>query len=155
MKALVVYFSRTGTTKKVASAIAKILKCDMDEITEPKSRKGIAGYLRSGKESMKKIIPSINPAKKNPASYDILIIGTPIWGWTVSSPVRAYLSQNKDKIKKTAYFCTMGGSGSKNAFQEMEIICSKKPVATLELTTAEVNKQDYTDKLKKFMDKLR
>jgi flavodoxin len=43
MKTLVVYYSRTGTTRKVAEAIAGILRCDIEEVVDTKKRSGILG----------------------------------------------------------------------------------------------------------------
>lgn len=50
MSRLVVFYSRTGNTKKVAEALARELKCDTDEILETKSRKGILGYIFAGRD---------------------------------------------------------------------------------------------------------
>lgn len=44
---LVVYYSRSGTTRKLAQAISQELHCDLEEITETRSRNGLVGYLRS------------------------------------------------------------------------------------------------------------
>jgi flavodoxin len=149
MKTLVVFYSRTGTTKKVAEAIAKKTGADLEEIKDTVDRSGAMGYIRSGRDAMKKRLTNLEPILKNPADYDLVVIGTPIWGWNVSAPVRTYLTEQKEKFlpgadKKVAFFCTMGGSGDKNAFSEMEKIIGKKPAATLALTTKEVVKGDYT-----------
>ena len=52
MKTLVVFYSRTGTTKKVGENIAKILKCDSEEIFDTKDRMGVVGYMQAGKDAM-------------------------------------------------------------------------------------------------------
>ena len=54
MKTLVVFFSRSGTTKKVAHGLQNTLKGDAEEIREPRGRGGIWGYIRSGIEAVKK-----------------------------------------------------------------------------------------------------
>jgi len=154
MKPLIVFYSRSGSTKKVARELAALMSCGIDEILDVQSRKGVSGYLRSGKEAMKKIIPEILPAGKNPEIYDLVIIGTPVWGWSLSSPVRAYALKNKEKFKRVAFFCTMGGSGGKNAFAELKGVCGKEPVALLELRTAEMQKPGYALKLKGFADQI-
>jgi len=48
MKILVVFYSRSGRTKKIAEAISDILKCDKEEIFDLKNRKGIPGFLSAG-----------------------------------------------------------------------------------------------------------
>ncbi|MDY6965570.1 MAG: hypothetical protein SVM80_06305 [Halobacteriota archaeon] len=40
MKSHLVYYSRTGTTKKVADAISDIINCDIEEIVDTKDRSG-------------------------------------------------------------------------------------------------------------------
>ena len=152
MKALVVYYSRTGTTKKVGMAITKQLKADNEEILDVKSRAGPIGWIRSGKEAQKKQLPEIKPTKKNPSNYDLVVIGTPIWAWTLSSPVRTYLSRNK--FKKVAYFCTCGGNPGK-AFEEMENTTGKKPIATLVISEKEIKDNSYTKKIKEFIASLK
>jgi flavodoxin len=137
-KILIAYYSRTGTTKKLAETLAKELNCDLEEIKTARDRKGPLGYLISGREATLKKSAKILPAAKNPAEYDLLIIGTPIWTFNVSSPARAYLSQNKDRFKKVAFFCTQGGGGHERAFKEMAEICQQHPLATLALNSGTV-----------------
>ncbi len=148
MKQLVAFYSRTGITKKVAEAISKILKCDSEEIFDTQNRAGGVGYFKSGRDSTMKKLTELKKIKNNPASYDTVIIGTPIWAWNVSTPIRTYLSQNK--FNKVAFFCTMGGSGGKKAFREMERLCKQKPVAVLELKTAEVADNKHLQKVREF-----
>jgi len=155
MKALVVYYSRTGTTKKVAEAISKALGCDSEQILDVKSRKGVAGYMRSGKEGMKRLTTDIQDTKKEPKDYEMVIIGTPIWGWNMSSPVRTYLENMKDRLPQVAFFCTMGGQGDDKAFREMEDICHTVPKAKLALTTQVVNKNMFMDRVDYFVGKIK
>ncbi len=116
-KVLVAYYSRTGTTKKVAEYLAKYKGFDIDEI-KTDDRSGIIGYIKSGFESFKGKKPKIN-YKKNPKNYDYLIIGTPIWASTIASPVRSYLDLCKNK--KVIAFSTLGGKNPGKSFQEFSI----------------------------------
>ena len=155
MGTLVAFYSRTGITKKVAEIIADSLKCDTEEIFTTKNRSGPIGYLICGKEAMEKKPAGIKPTKKKLDEYDLVIAGTPIWGWNMSSPVRAYLELNNKDFRKLAFFCTQGGSGAERAFKDMEEVCKKKPVATLMLKTEEVNKGGYMDKVNEFIKMLK
>jgi flavodoxin len=154
MNTLVIFYSRTGTTKKVAESISKQLKADIEEIVDIKDRKGPMGYLFAGRDAVRKRLTKIQKIKKDPKEYDLVVIGTPIWAWSVSVPIRTYLSENGVNLKKVAFFCTMGGSGSENAFQQMQKICNKKPIALLELKTSEVWKNQANVKIKSFVLKL-
>ncbi len=138
MKILVVYYSRTNVTRKVAVNLTKELKADIEQIKDVKDRGGLMGYLRSGKEAMMKTPAEIKEIKKDPSNYDLVIIGTPIWGYTMASPIRTYLTANK--FKQVAFFCTQGGSGAKRAFGHMAELIGKEPKATLTLLTKDVMK---------------
>ena len=150
MKALVVYYSRTGTTKKVGEEIARKLKADVEQIEDVKDRSGPLGWLRSGKEGMKKILAEIKPIKKDPAKYDLTIIGTPIWAANPSSPVRTYMSNNK--FKKVAYFMT--GDNPATVFDEMEKLAGK-PIETLFVPSKEVAQNAYSGKVGEFTKRLK
>jgi menaquinone-dependent protoporphyrinogen IX oxidase len=89
----------------------------------------------------------ILPTKRDPSKYDLVVIGTPIWAFTLSSPVRSYLSQNRSRFKKVAFYCTLGGSGDERAFKEMETASGKKPIAVLPLK--EISKQNIKESVKR------
>ena len=143
MKTLIVYYSRTGNTKNIAEKIAKELNADIDEIKEDINRKGFLNYLRSGYQAARKKIIEIKSAK-DPSKYELVIIGTPVWSWTVTPAVRTYL--NKNKFNKVAFFCTCGGQKGKT-FEEMEKL-SKKPLAKLEIKEKQILKSEHL--IKKF-----
>jgi len=149
-RSLVVFYSRTGTTKKVAEAVAAKLDCDIEEIIDTRSKRGLLGFLRSGLEATLKKLTTIEGIKNDPASYDVVIIGTPVWNGTMSSAIRTYLSQHKEDLQNVAFFCTQGSSGD-NAFKEMESLCGKKPLALLRLTSKEVEKGEGTGKIEQFI----
>jgi flavodoxin len=150
MKTLVTYYSRSGNTKKIAEKIARQIKADTDEIIDLKDRsRKIIGWFVAGKDaSMKK--PTKIKYKKSPDKYDLIIIGTPVWAWTMTPAIRTYLNENGDKLKtkakKLAFFCTCGGQKGK-AFEEMESL-SKKPRATLTIKDRDIKCSD--DEIKSF-----
>ena len=154
-KILVVFYSRTGTTKKIAENIAAQLKCDTEEIHDTKERKGAIGWLLSGKDATQKSTTELKQTEKDPAGYDLVIVGTPIWSWNVTPPVRTYLRNNKAKLKNVAFFCTMHSSGAENAFTSMEEECGKKPKSTLAILTADVVSGKYAEKIEAFAKTLK
>ena len=134
MKTLVVYFSHTGHTQTIAEAIAANYGSDIEQIKERNDRIGFSKYLAAGRDAMLKRPGSIQPAHKDPAQYDLVILGTPIWAWNLSPPMRAYIAGHKSKLNQVAFFCTEGGAGGKRAFRQMADLIGKQPVATLEVT---------------------
>jgi len=155
MKALVVFYSMTGITKEIAVHISEELDCDIEEIFDVKSRKGILGYIRSGIESVFKKMPKIKENKVDPSDYDLTIIGTPVWAENMASPVRTYLSRNNDKLNMVAFFCTMRSRGSKKTFLEMERLSEFNPLACLALTDKEIKQEEHIKKVKEFINKIK
>lgn len=131
MKTLVVYFSRTGHTEQLASEIATREQAELEAIKEPDQRLGIGGYLRSAWQALVEACPPILPAQKDPSTYDLVAIGTPVWASRPAAPVRSYLMRHGARIPRVAFFCTEGGSGHQRVFDEMARLCGKPPVATL------------------------
>lgn len=77
-KILIVFYSRSGTTRTVAEALAAELKCDAEEIVATKNRAGLVGVMRSLIEAMRHCPAQIATARFNPSSYDLVVIGTPV-----------------------------------------------------------------------------
>jgi flavodoxin len=155
MANLVVFYSRSGKTKKIGTLISEQLKCENEEIFDTKKRSGIFGYLKSGRDAIKKKLTILQEIKKNPASYDLVIIGTPIWGANMSTPIRTYITEHKEKFKTIAFFCTEGSSGGQKCFKSMEELCGKKPIATLEIKGKEIKKDMYREKINSFLEQFK
>lgn len=151
---LVVYYSRSGTTRKIAESLSEALKCDVEEIVEVTGRAGILGYLRSLVEAMQKRPSAIASGQRDPSFYDLIIIGTPVWAWSVSSPVRAYLIANKERLPQVAFFCTLGGAGSERAFGQMQCLVGRTPRAHCSFTAGEVTSGSYGLRLAAFVKAL-
>ena len=162
MKVLMAYYSRTGITRQTTEKIAEALReagaeVEVEEIVEAKNRSGIRGWLGAGGDAMAKRATPIDLVKADPAAFDLLAIGTPVWAWTVSAPVRTFCESHGDKAKQVAFYCTMGGSGDKGAFKAMEALCGKTPVATLALIDRHVKKDDeekFHAKARAFAEKI-
>ncbi len=155
MEILVAFYSRSGKTKKVAEAISDILKCDKEEIFDTKNRKEIPGFLSAGTDANLRRLTAIKEIKNNPSLYDLVIIGIPIWSSNISTPIRTYLSLCKEEFKKVAFFCTRLGSDSKKVFADMKNLSQKIPLALLELTSREVARDQYMQKVKEFIKNLK
>ncbi|MBN2111933.1 hypothetical protein JW707_02420 [Candidatus Woesearchaeota archaeon] len=155
MKALVVFYSRTGNTKKIALEIKKSLKADIDEVKDKKDRSGIKGYLLAGKDSILKRTTEI-VFRKNPEKYELVVIGTPVWSFTVCPAIRTYITQNKDKLRKVAFFCTQGSNSDQKTFRDMQKL-AKKPLATYSISTSyrRIKNIDYKKEVKEFCRKLK
>ncbi len=155
MKTLVICYSRSGHTKKVAEAISFVLKCDIEEIKDKVDRRGIWGWLTSGRDASMGNLTKISDVMKSIDSYDMVIIGTPIFAWNLSPAIRTFLSENAEKISNAAFFCTEGNTGASNAFKTMSSILGKEPAATLEIKDWEIGAGKHLQKVSDFVDRIR
>lgn len=121
MKKLLVYYSLEGNTKFIAETIAGALGADILELRPKKeiSANGFMKYFWGGKQVFMKEKPELQFFSKNPAEYDAIIIGTPVWSFTFSAPLNAFFSQVKLSGKKVALFCTHSG-GMKKTLEDMK-----------------------------------
>lgn len=141
MKTLVVYYSRHGHAKTIAERIAKFFNADVEEVVDTKSRDHLISWKESAFDEQLRTPTHIMPSKFNPRNYDLVIVGTPIWDG-ISPPIWAYLSLNKGKFKKTAFFATFHAA-AENACYFMGDLAGKKPLATLELQDRQVELGDH------------
>ena len=142
MKLLVAYYSRTNITKKLAERIAGEINADIEEIIPKVNYQGKIGYVRCGKDAISEKIVDLEDLKHDPADYDVVYIGSPVWASKAANPVISYLKANEGKFKNVKFFMTAGSSGFESSFEQMEKY-SVKPLKTLALTTKQVKKDDY------------
>ncbi len=150
MKTLVVYYSRTGKTGMIAEEIANTLGCDIEEIIDTKSRSGILGWLRSGNDARNKSLTVLNDLVNDPADYDLVVIGTPVWAGHVSAPVRTYISQKQAYFNNVAFFCTAGGNNFAGVFMDMTDLAGTSPTGTLGISGKDIKSGTYQSKIQDF-----
>ncbi|MFX1496887.1 MAG: flavodoxin family protein [Promethearchaeota archaeon] len=154
MNNLIIFYSRTGNTKQLAELISQQGNWKFEEIIDTKKRKGIIGFLKSGYEATRKKLTIIKELEKNPALFDSLILGTPIWNKRMSTPIRTFIVQNKSKMKKIAFFCTEGSKGGFKTFENMAELCGMQPTATLEITKQDIKNDLHLNKVKNFVQEI-
>lgn len=154
-KILVVFYSRSGKTRKVAEELSNLLKSDLEEVIDNKKRSGILGFLGAGKDAFLRRLTDIGEPNTNPSSYETVIFGTPVWAGKISPAIRTYIEKFKSSLRKVGLFCTCGGGGhGQKAFLEMEKISGKTAVATMEIVSKELAEDKYAEKLNSFAAKL-
>ena len=117
MKALVAYYSFSGTTEKAAKELSKFLESKGHSATVEKiiPRKGyskLGAYILGGYQAIFKKKPRINAMKNKPAEFDLLAVLSPTWGSTCAPPVYSFVSalQPARKGQKAMAINTCGGT---------------------------------------------
>lgn len=142
-KKIVVYYSYTGHTKMIAKSIQKKLGCDILEIKPSKPYSSDYQTVvdeEQNNESAKKT-PEIEKINVDLNNYDEIIIGSPVWWYTIVPVIRTFLKENdlSNKIIKP-YATNAGWLG--RAFQEIKNLC---PNSKVENGMNIVFTEDYTE----------
>lgn len=118
-KAIVVYFSGSGNTKRVAEFVADELNADTFEIVpaEPYSdvdlnwRDRDSRVCREHDDSALQDIELVSTDVTNWDEYDVVLFGYPIWWREAAWPVNNFIKNNDFTGKKVVPFCTSTSSG--------------------------------------------
>ena len=113
-KTLIIYYSNTGTTKLVAERLQKKTNADIYVIETVKtySTKDPERTQVPKKELETGNLPALKKSPPNMSSYDLILVGGPVWWYTVSTPMMSFLRDADFAGKRVAPFNTnKGGNG--------------------------------------------
>ena len=147
MKSLVVYYSRSGNARFVAQTIAAELGSDVEEVVDLKNRGGVLGFLSGGFDATRGKETKIGETKKSPADYDLVVVGTPVWGSRPTPAIRTYLRRNNFSGLKVALFFAQGGKKPKAVDRTKTLIPNVNFVGALSLSNALDNKVESEKKI--------
>lgn len=150
---LVVFYSRSDTTAELAGRLAGELDADYERLREVEyhRRAGPIGYLRSILDVVRKRPSHLQPTRHAPSGYDLVLIGTPVWAGRASAPVSTWIAQHWHEVRTTAFFCTMGGSGSEKAFEQMKLLVRRAPIATCAISARDIQGDAAVEKVARFV----
>lgn len=112
-KALVVYYSFSGSTRVLACKIAEKAGADLRELVPRKAYafdyNAASGEVR--KEIARGYCPELTGGNEPISGYDTIFVGTPNWFKSLAPPVLTFLRQHDFSGKAVVPFCTHGGGG--------------------------------------------
>ena len=129
MKSLIVYYSHTGNTKKVAEVLKTVLaekgEADIFRIeAEDESNNFLMQCIRAATKKR----AAIKKAPLDVKEYDVICIGTPVWAFAPVPAINSYMDGVKNiKGKDTISFLTYGsGAGVEKCFKLMKNALKEK-----------------------------
>ena len=130
-KAIIIYFSRTGTTKGLAEAAAAATGADLLELTlkEPYADdySAMTGIARS--ERANNARREIAAAIPDLSGYDVVVIGSPYWWGGLSIPMRTVLMDHPLAGKRVLPFCVSASSSPSGAWADVRTFCPNAQIA--------------------------
>ena len=129
-KALIAYFSCTGTTKKLAEELAAAVYGDLYEIrpVTPYTAADL-DWSDPGARSTREM----NAAASRPAiagvpdisGYDVVFVGFPVWWYVAPTIINTFLESADFSGRTVIPFCTSGMSGPGETDNRLRPSCSK------------------------------
>ena len=159
MRVLVVYYSRTGNTRRVAEALVEALRrrnCNptLEEIVEKKDRGGLLGWFGAAADAALNKETEIEEGKSDVADFDVVVVGTPVWAFTAAPAVTTFLRRYGARIRKAAFFCTLNSKGAKRALAKMRKVSGKEPLAEAAFYANSIKKGDFAEQVEDFAQSL-
>lgn len=114
MKTLVLFYSFSGNTRKLASQKVAETGADIEEIIEIKKMSVLKAYIVGAYRAMKRKKTEIQPIKSQFNSYEKIIIMAPVWA---GNPAPAFNSivEQLPSGKKVELVMVSAGSGTNNS----------------------------------------
>ena len=140
MKSVIVYYSQTGTTKKLAGILKQAVNADEIELklvnAYPSTYDSTIAAVGAQRES--KQWPELVNAKLDLAKYDTVYLGYPIMFGSFAPPIYTFLDSNDLSGKVVVPFCTYGSGGRKASAAELKTL---EPNANVTLAMGISNKR--------------
>jgi flavodoxin len=110
-KMLIIYYSFSGNTKYIAEKIREKTGGDVFEIETVKTYPSEYSALteEAKRELQEGDLPALKKGPPDMSSYDLILVGGPVWWYTVATPVMSLLKQADFKGKRVSAFCTHEG----------------------------------------------
>lgn len=111
MKAIVIYYSYGGNTRRIAGEIGQTLGAELAEIQTIQPYTGSYDDVvdQGQREVSSGFLPELRPVAVDLSRYDTVILGSPVWWYTFAPAMRSFL-HSADLSGKTVYpFATNGG----------------------------------------------
>ena len=138
MRCLVVYYSLSGITRRLAEQAARQLGADIVEVRTPHYRASPFGAIRAAMDSWRDRLPPIDASGPSPEAYAYVLVLAPVWAGRAATPIRAYLARNSGKFKRAGFVLTCGNWCPARAFEQMQTLSGIAPEATLVLRAPDV-----------------
>ena len=156
MKKIVIFYSLNNNTKFIAEKIKEEINADILELKPEKEipRTEPMRHFWGGKQVLMKETPPLKKYDINLDDYDTLIIGTPVWAFNFTPPVRTFLKENKIKNKKIILFCTFEAAKGKTFKNLRKELKDNDIVAEIEFRSVLKKQEENIKKLQDFIEKV-
>ena len=119
MRKIILYYSRSGTSKRVAERIGKALGVEVVSVDDRNNYNGVFGYLKGGfyASRWRKVDYSFDTKSSIDEYTHVYLVG-PIWASRTAPAIYSFLMDND--LKKKSLVLTNDGTSPDKSFSKME-----------------------------------
>ena len=147
---LVISYSNTGTSRRLAQMLCKQQGWPMAEISELQPRYGLSGQLSCLLDSWMRRLPSISYTGPPPNEYDAIVLVAPVWSWRLAGPVRSFLKLMSKQLPDIAMISVTQSLEALDVIAELSSLIGYFPVSSTTFTPEEVNDESCLTRLNIF-----
>ena len=146
MKILIAYYSQSGQTKHMAEMIAEKAGADLYEIIPARTYNSDMwkAWDEAQVERQENKYPVLKGELPDISGYDMIILGTGIWGYTMANPVTSFIRQMDFTGKKMSAFWTFYDHDEKVDGDMKECLKNAEYVKGLPLPRSLTSSRDRT-----------
>lgn len=111
MRTVIVYYSFSGVTRTIAEHIRVATGCDLLEVRARKPYSGLTAYLLGTFRARRGRADPIEPAEIDVGAYDLVVLGTPVWGGRPAPAMNGAIRALANAGGKTSVLYATCGSG--------------------------------------------
>lgn len=148
-KKIVIYFSYTNNTKKIALRIKEKLNCDIFEIKTviPYSTDYDKVVNDEQNSEASNYLPELIESNLNLEEYDTVIIGGPVWWYRYAPAIRSFVNKYDLSGKRVIPFATNAGWLGKTFIEFKNLVKNANVENEMNIVF-----ESYSDKLKTDID---
>lgn len=149
---LCVYYSRTGHTEELMRKMAQQLDCEIVKLEDGVNRRGLSGWITSGLQAVARKVPPVKKPEiqQRLKDYDLVIVATPVWAGRCCAPVRSFLQQFGDDLRRVAYVVVRSCSLQyEEVFEQMDQYVRHPHLHSLSIQTDSVGADFWCDEFLK------
>ncbi|MDR3085866.1 MAG: hypothetical protein LBU47_06075 [Christensenellaceae bacterium] len=124
MKTLIVFYSKTGNTRKLAERAQKALACELDEIHFDEKAHEISTEL-------------------DPAGFERVILMCPVWAFNLPEPMTLYLKRFGPGIQTYRLAVTCGRLGLRGCVSGCKRLLGKAPEIAVKIRSKAIQSGEY------------
>lgn len=151
---LVIAYSYTGTSRRLAQMLCAEEGWPLGEVVEARPRSGSTGSLRCVVDSLLRRKPAVRYQGPDPANFRTVVLVAPIWMYRLASPMRSFIASRRESLHRVAVVMTMGSAGAVNAISEVRELLGHAPILTAAFTARQVDEGSCAQRLHDFAEAL-